>query len=70
MIAALHAAGIGVIMGVVYNHMYRSEEPAEQHGALLFLRQNPDFAFRGVGGVAALGSVVVVGSHASGLAAV
>ena len=27
MIAALHAAGIGVIMDVVYNHMYRSENP-------------------------------------------
>ena len=25
MIAALHAAGIGVIMDVVYNHMYRYE---------------------------------------------
>ena len=25
MIAALHAAGIGVVMDVVYNHMYRSD---------------------------------------------
>ena len=27
MIAALHAAGIGVVMDVVYNHMYRNENP-------------------------------------------
>ncbi len=27
MIAALHAAGIGVVMDVVYNHMYRTENP-------------------------------------------
>ena len=27
MIAALHAAGIGVVMDVVYNHTYRTENP-------------------------------------------
>ena len=42
MIAALHAAGIGVIMDVVYNHMYRSENPLNSTVPYYFFRQNED----------------------------
>ena len=45
MIAALHAAGIGVIMDVVYNHMYRSENPLNRTVPYYFFRQNPDGSF-------------------------
>ena len=45
MIAALHAAGIGVIMDVVYNHMYRSENPLNSTVPYYFFRQNPDGSF-------------------------
>lgn len=41
MIAALHAAGIGVVMDVVYNHTYRTENPPEQHRALLLFPAKP-----------------------------
>ena len=42
MIAALHAAGIGVVMDVVYNHMYRNENPLNSTVPYYFFRQNPD----------------------------
>lgn len=42
MIQALHAAGIGVIMDVVYNHMYRWENPLNDTVPYYFFRQNPD----------------------------
>ena len=42
MIAALHAAGIGVIMDVVYNHMYRSENVLNNTVPDYFFRQNGD----------------------------
>ena len=42
MIAALHAAGIGVIMDVVYNHMYRSENVLNNTVPNYFFRQNED----------------------------
>ena len=45
MIASLHAAGIGVIMDVVYNHMYRSENPLNSTVPYYFFRQNPDGSF-------------------------
>ena len=45
MIAALHTAGIGVIMDVVYNHMYRSENPLNSTVPYYFFRQNPDGSF-------------------------
>ena len=45
MIAALHAAGIGVIMDVVYNHMYRSENPLNSTVPYYFFRQNEDGSF-------------------------
>ena len=45
MIAALHAAGIGVIMDVVYNHMYRNENPLNSTVPYYFFRQNPDGSF-------------------------
>ena len=45
MIAALHAAGIGVVMDVVYNHMYRSENPLNSTVPYYFFRQNPDGSF-------------------------
>ena len=40
MIAALHAAGIGVIMDVVYNHMYRYENVLNNTVPDYFFRQN------------------------------
>lgn len=43
--AALHAAGIGVIMDVVYNHMYRNENPLNSTVPYYFFRQNPDGSF-------------------------
>ena len=45
MIAALHAAGIGVVMDVVYNHMYRSENPLNDTVPCYFFRQNEDGSF-------------------------
>ena len=40
MIAALHAAGIGVVMDVVYNHMYRSDNVLNRMVPLYYFRQN------------------------------
>ena len=45
MIAALHAAGIGVVMDVVYNHTYRTETPLNNTVPYYFFRQNPDGSF-------------------------
>ena len=45
MIAALHAAGIGVVMDVVYNHTYRTETPLNSTVPYYFFRQNPDGSF-------------------------
>ena len=45
MIAALHAAGIGVVMDVVYNHTYRTETPLNDTVPYYFFRQNPDGSF-------------------------
>ena len=42
MIAALHAAGIGVVMDVVYNHMYRAENVLNNTVPYYFFRQNED----------------------------
>ncbi len=44
MIAALHAAGIGVVMDVVYNHMYRNA-PLNDTVPCYFFRQNEDGSF-------------------------
>ena len=45
MISALHAAGIGVVMDVVYNHMYRNENPLNDTVPCYFFRQNEDGSF-------------------------
>ena len=45
MIAALHAAGIGVVMDVVYNHTYRTENPLNNTVPYYFFRQNQDGSF-------------------------
>ena len=45
MIAALHAAGIGVVMDVVYNHTYRTENPLNNTVPYYFFRQNADGGF-------------------------
>ena len=45
MIAALHAAGIGVVMDVVYNHTYRTENPLNSTVPYYFFRQNLDGSF-------------------------
>ena len=45
MIAALHAAGIGVVMDVVYIHTYRTENPLNSTVPYYFFRQNPDGSF-------------------------
>ena len=45
MVAALHAAGIGVVMDVVYNHMYRCENPLNDTVPCYFFRQNEDGSF-------------------------
>ena len=45
MIAALHAAGIGVVMDVVYNHTYRTETPLNNTVPYYFFRQNADGSF-------------------------
>ena len=45
MIAALHAAGIGVVMDVVYNHTYRTENPLNNTVPYYFFRQDPDGSF-------------------------
>ena len=45
MSAALHAAGIGVVMDVVYNHTYRTENPLNSTVPYYFFRQNPDGSF-------------------------
>ena len=42
MIHSLHEAGIGVIMDVVYNHMYHWENPLNDTVPYYFFRQNPD----------------------------
>ena len=41
MIAALHAAGIGVVMDVVYTHTYRTEKPLTNTVPYYFFRQPP-----------------------------
>ena len=45
MISALHAAGIGVVMDVVYNHTYRTENPLNNTVPYYFFRQNADGSF-------------------------
>ena len=45
MVAALHAAGIGVVMDVVYNHTYRTENVFNYTVPYYFFRQNPDGSF-------------------------
>ena len=45
MIAALHAVGIGVVMDVVYNHTYRTENPLNSTVPYYFFRQNADGSF-------------------------
>ena len=45
MVAALHAAGIGVVMDVVYNHMYRHENVLNAAVPYYYFRQNPDGSF-------------------------
>ena len=45
MIAALHAAGIGVIMDVVYNHTYRDENVLNSTVPGYYFRQAPDGSF-------------------------
>ena len=45
MIAALHAAGIGVIMDVVYNHMYGNDNVLNRAVPYYYFRQNPDGSF-------------------------
>ena len=42
MIQALHAAGIGVVMDVVYNHMYHSDNVLNRAVPLYYFRQNED----------------------------
>ena len=42
MIQALHAAGIGVVMDVVYNHMYRADNVLNRVVPLYYFRQNED----------------------------
>ncbi len=45
MIAALHAAGIGVIMDVVYNHIYGSDNVLNRAVPYYYFRQNEDGSF-------------------------
>ena len=45
MIAALHAAGIGVVMDVVYNHMYGCDNVLNRAAPYYYFRQNPDGSF-------------------------
>ena len=45
MIAALHAAGIGVIMDVVYNHMYGNDNVLNRAVPYYYFRQNEDGSF-------------------------
>ncbi len=45
MIAALHTAGIGVVMDVVYNHTYRTANPLNDTVPYYFFRQNEDGSF-------------------------
>ena len=45
MVAALHKAGFGVVMDVVYNHMYRHENVLNDTVPYYFFRQNPDGSF-------------------------
>lgn len=42
MVAALHSAGIGVVMDVVYNHMYRWENPMNACVPYYYFRQSAD----------------------------
>ena len=42
MVQALHEAGIGVVMDVVYNHMYHWENPLNDTVPYYFFRQNSD----------------------------
>lgn len=42
MVAALHSAGIGVVMDVVYNHLYRWENPFNACVPYYYFRQNED----------------------------
>ena len=45
MVQALHSAGLGVVMDVVYNHTYRTENPLNSTVPYYFFRQNPDGSF-------------------------
>ncbi len=45
MIAALHAAGIGVVMDVVYNHMYWADNVLNRTVPYYYFRQNEDGSF-------------------------
>mgnify|MGYP000291027895 CR=1 FL=1 len=45
MVAALHRAGLGVVMDVVYNHTYRTENPLNNTVPYYFFRQNADGSF-------------------------
>lgn len=42
LVAALHAAGIGVVMDVVYNHMYKWTNPLNDTVPYYYFRQNAD----------------------------
>ena len=42
MVAALHAAGIGVVMDVVYNHLYRWQNPLNDTVPYYYFRLNAD----------------------------
>ncbi len=42
LVAALHKAGIGVVMDVVYNHMYRWDNPLNDTVPYYFFRQKAD----------------------------
>ena len=45
MIQALHAAGIGVVMDVVYNHMYGNDNVLNRAVPYYYFRQNEDGSF-------------------------
>jgi type I pullulanase len=42
LVASLHKAGIGVVMDVVYNHMYRWDNPLNDTAPYYFFRQKAD----------------------------
>ncbi len=45
MVMALHQAGIGVVMDVVYNHFYNLEHPLQLTMPDYFVRKNPDGSY-------------------------